>query len=141
MEFPSTSCSSSVLPLQTQRFSIDYQSLTLFYNHCVILGGTAGSCCYRVRLACELRRHSRTGEITQHVSIEQQMMGVVARLPVEKWLPASSLLGRPSQSAAAQDWITAAIAVAVLAILLRGRINPALLILARALVDLLALRS
>jgi chromate transporter len=38
-------------------------------------------------------------------------------------------------------WITAAIAVAVLATLLRSRINPALLILGGAVVGLLALRS
>jgi chromate transporter len=42
---------------------------------------------------------------------------------------------------AVTGWITAAIAVAVLAILLRSRINPALLVLAGAVVGLLALRS
>jgi len=41
---------------------------------------------------------------------------------------------------AVTGWITAAIAVAVFAILLRSRINPALLILGGAVVGLLALR-
>jgi chromate transporter len=42
---------------------------------------------------------------------------------------------------AVTGWITSAIAVAVLAILLRSRINPALLVGAGAVVGLLALRS
>jgi chromate transporter len=42
---------------------------------------------------------------------------------------------------AVTGWITASVAVAVLVILLRSRINPALLILAGALVGLVALRS
>jgi chromate transporter len=42
---------------------------------------------------------------------------------------------------AVTGWVTAAIAVVVLAILLRTRINPALLVLAGAVVGVLALRS
>jgi chromate transporter len=42
---------------------------------------------------------------------------------------------------AVKGWVTAAIAVAVLAILLRSRVNPALLVLAGAVVGLLVLRA
>lgn len=42
---------------------------------------------------------------------------------------------------AVTGWVTAAVAVIVLAILLRSRINPALLVLVGAVVGLLALRS
>jgi chromate transporter len=42
---------------------------------------------------------------------------------------------------AVTGWVTAAVAVTVLVILLRSRINPALLILAGAVVGLLALRT
>ncbi len=42
---------------------------------------------------------------------------------------------------AVTGWVTAAVAVSVFAILLRSRINPALLVLVGAVVGLLALRS